>query len=119
MTIDQEIAIRCVLVLAHPRFEQRRASQGGEPSRQNSLRYRELGSRDLSLSVLRIERRAMCVDRKLESAAVDRRHAVGALSKCNPRGHVWRSESQIAGRRAEEEDLLPTGPDALSEQLGK
>src|SRR5215210_2920357 len=117
VAVDQEVAVRAVLVLADAGFEQRRSGQPGEAERQVAPRpLQPLRARE-TLAGGGVERRPSRVVRDLEAAVVVPRNAVEVLlAELDPD----REAVQVTRRRAEEEDLLAGGEDPdIREQGGE
>src|SRR5262245_52073733 len=119
MAIDQEVSVRCVLVLAHTRFNQRCLRHRRESSGQEFSDFAKQFRRDIAIGSIGINRPTMTVDCNFETAVNQVRQGVQAGGKINTCRHEWRSKSPVARRWTEEEDLLPRRVDALFEQNRK
>ena len=119
--IDQEVAVRAVLVLADAGFGERRALEQREAAVAvgDDLGERRLGR----AAVLRvgIDRHAVRVVGELDAAALEIGKAVEnvAAVEVGPAGHRAGQKAAIAGRRREEEHFLPRRQDLRADHVGE
>ena len=118
MAIDQEIAVAAVLILADAGFDELRARQRWKAPRQIAPRLGDAGGGCDPVADIGIDRRAVPVEGELEAAVLDIGKAVGdvATVEIGPARQCGGHETRIAGRRREEEHLLPGREDSASEQ---
>ena len=77
MAVDEEIAVRAVLVLADARLDERRAGERGKALREVAPAHRRARRGGAgAIAVVRIDGRAVRVVRHLEAATLDVGHAV-------------------------------------------
>ena len=76
MAVDQEIAVRGVLVLADARFDKRRADQGRKAPGQKKARASSVIFSQVALGGIRINRFAVTIEREFEAAIFQVGHAV-------------------------------------------
>ena len=119
MTIDQEIAIRSVFVLAHARVDQRRVTQSRQSGCQSLPYFGQTCFRHDPIAFVRIEWRAVTINGDLDSTPVHIRQAVDLFLEIDPRRHQRRSESFIAWGGAKVEDFLSGWIDATTENVSK
>src|SRR5687767_582490 len=101
MAIDEKVAGGCVLVLAHPPFDDGGVGHG----RKSALQPRASGfdalAIDSAIAGVRIESSAMSIDANLEAAVLEIGDPVDAGGEINPRRRVGCRESIVSCRRAE------------------
>src|SRR5215468_5470345 len=81
MTVDQEVAVRSVLVLAHARFQQWRFGESGKTAREERPHARHALRDDETIAAVGIEGLAVAVGSDLEAAALQIRNAVDLLAE--------------------------------------
>src|SRR3989454_3013268 len=120
MTIDDEVLVRTLLVLANPRLEQRGAGEPGKAVPEVLARRAQPLRRRLSLPRGGIERRTARVVRHLKApppVAGDPVHEARAVVR--PDGQGLLGEPRVARRRPEEEDLLARGAHQIADHVGE
>src|SRR5579859_5448714 len=105
MTVDQEIAVRSVFVLADARFDDRRVAQGGEATAQIIAHEAESFAGN-ALDAIGINRRAVTVAGDFHAAVFEIGHAVNLLSHIEPRGEISSGVTFVSRRRPEEINFL-------------
>jgi len=119
MAIDEEISVRGVFVLADARFDDWSVFQRGETLRDEFLRGSDgLGSCDARLRV-GVDGCAVTIVGNFEAAVFEIGHAVKFVAEEEPRGHLRRLETRVAGRGAEEENFCARDEDAVGEEGGE
>ena len=120
VTIDDEVAVRCVGVLADSCFDQRCTRQRRETVLQMPLRAsHRLGTRQ-PVDVGGIEWRAPRVVCDLETPGRGCRESViDGFAKIDPHGEVALIESGVTSRRTHIIDLLPRRDDEISDDIRK
>src|SRR5438270_1351789 len=119
--VDQEIAVRAVLVLADPRLGQWSAPEEREATVAKGDNLRERGFGRTAALRIGVDLNAMRVVRELDPAALEIGEAVedvAAIKVC-PAGHRSGQEAAVAGRRSEEEDFLARRLDSRADHLGE
>src|SRR6476659_4157206 len=121
MEIDQEIAVRAILVLANTRLGERSSAKQREaaiPERDNFGQRGFARTPVLSVGIYDWTMDVMC---EFDAAAFEIGEAVEhvAVVEIGPAGHGTRREALVAGRRREKEDLLPGGDDPLADHVGE
>ena len=107
MPVDDEVAVRRLLVLADASFYQRRVSKGREAEGDVFANLLQCLLTDHALAIGRIEGRPARIVGDLESAAIAAGNAVAKASPViGPYRQMLIRETIIAGRRAEEENIL-------------
>src|SRR5882672_1614293 len=96
MAVDQEIAVRRVLVLADARFDERSAGQRRKSPGHKSARRRKRFFSHAALGRIRVNRFAMTIERELEAAIFQIWHAIGFSAEIEPCRHQRRSEADVA-----------------------
>src|ERR1043165_6731043 len=120
MAVGDEMLIGGTLVLAHARFDERRVLQAREPVAEVLARDLERVGAGRALAAGGIERWAARVVGHLEAAPLVAGNAVHeALAVIGPDRQRVLAVAMIAGRRAEKEDFLARGMDALADDVGK
>ena len=107
MPVDDEIAVRRLLVLAHASFYQGRVSKGREAEGDVFSNLLQCLLTDHALAIGRIEGRPARIVGDLESAAIAAGYAVTKASPViGPYRQMLIRETIIAAGRAEEENIL-------------
>src|SRR5215468_6589628 len=107
MTVDDEVVVSRVLVLADASFEQRSSLHAGEAARQIATRFVETGLTDDSLAGGRIERGATRVVGQLEAASLIPGNPVHEMvAVIRPHRDVVLGVSGLTRGSTEEEDIL-------------
>src|SRR5438477_8334281 len=122
MAVDEKVAVGGVLVLAYAALDQRRLGERRKTADEEIARGRETGGRHLALERVRIDGRAVRVERQLEAARLQIGHSVNdvlQVGKVGPHRKGRRGKAPVAGRRPEEEYFLARGLDAVAQHLGK
>src|SRR5580704_10644138 len=119
MSIRQEIAVRTVLVLADPGFQQRRILQGREQLSQTPPHFDDLLLGHKAIGGIGIEGRAVVIVRDLEAAVFQIGNTIGAGIDIDPGGHGRGRPAPVTGRDGEKEDVLARWKDALAQQSRK
>src|SRR5262249_42930774 len=119
MSIDEEVAVRSVLVLTHARLDQRRVLERGKAPRDVATDRAQSFRAHSATAPLGIERRAVIVERDLHAAVLNVRGAVHFVVVVKPTRHMRRRKHLRTRRRAKEEHFLPRGKDAIAEHMWK
>lgn len=119
MTVDEEIAVRCIFVLTDTGFQDQRIRESRKASRYESARPFGGCRRDQTRLCIGINPFAVRIAGQLEAAPFEVRHTVNFIGWKKPGGKGRRGETGIARRSGEEEDLLARWEDARGEQLRK
>jgi len=121
MTVDQEVTVRAVLVLADAKLRERPRSQRREAALDECAKARHAFFAHPPVTAVRIERGAVGVVRDLEAARLDVREAVihVAAVEIRPAGQGIRLEAQVAVGRRDEGDLLARHEDPVAQSVGK
>ena len=119
--IDQQVAIRAVLILADPRFVERPAREGGKAPLHVAPHVGQPLGRRRALERVGIDAGAVGIVRNLEAAPLEIGEAVidVAAVEIGPAGEAAHPEAVVSGRRREEEHFLAGREDAAAEQLGE
>ena len=115
MAIDQKISIGSIFVLADARFDDGSIFQGGETLAEIVASGLFCFGSGSAVRGVGIDRRAMAVDGDFHAAIFQVGHAVNFIAQANPGGHRGRCESSVACRRAEKENFLAGGENALAQ----
>src|SRR4249919_401996 len=115
--VDQEIAVRAVLILADLGPDQRCIAEGREAA---VAEFYDFGERSVCRATalrIGINFGAVLVVGELDAASLEIGEAVEnvAAVEVGPSGHRARQEAAVAGRRREIEDLLPRGQDSRAD----
>src|SRR5262249_49365024 len=108
MTIDQEVAVRSVFVLADARFRHRCGRERRNPSPQIFAYSFDRLSGNNPLPVIGIELRPMFINRNLQTASFQVGQSVNEVVKIDPRRHPWWFEEIVTRWHTEEENFLST-----------
>jgi hypothetical protein len=124
MPVDDEVAVRSLLILAYPRFEQRRIFQGRKAKSDVFANALEDLGIDHALAIGRIEGRSARIVGDFEPAAGISGSAAGnAVEKADvivrPDRQVGVAEAIISRRRTEEENFLLGGLDEIANRFRK
>ncbi len=120
MAVEDEVAVRGVLVLADAGLDERRAGHRGEAAGEDGAGLRQALRRREALVRRRVDLRAAGVVRHLEAAVAVARDAVeDPLAEVDPERAAVLVEAPVARRRAEEEDLLAGGAESRPHEVGE
>ena len=119
--IDQEIAVRTVLILADARLGQLRAPEQGEAAVAKGDDFGQRGFGRPPVLGVGIDDHAMLVMGEFDAAALEIGKAVEnvAAVEVGPARHRPGQEAAVAGGRREEEDFLPRRQDLGPSRSGK
>src|ERR1043165_8456969 len=84
MTIDEEVAVRSVFILADSTLTDGRVFQFRNPSREIATDFGESFFAGDTVTCIRVKRFAVSIDCDLDSAAVDIRQSVSFLFEVDP-----------------------------------
>src|SRR6185295_19344948 len=121
MSVDEQIAVGAVFVLADARLDYRAALQRRETSLHVVAHFRQRTGGELPIADIRIDRRSVLIVRNLEAAAFKIREPVVdvAVVEIRPTGQLPGREALIARPRREEKHLLSGRKDARAQKLRK
>src|SRR5579871_1786147 len=119
MTIDQEIAVRTVFVLANACFGDFRARERWEPVGDIGTHFLDHLWRDQARLRIGIDALAMTIEGDFEAARFDIRHTVKQIFLEEPSGQRGRSETVVARRHSKKKDFLARGENARAEKVRK
>src|SRR5262249_24871932 len=117
MTVDQEIPVGSVLVLADLASDERRSLQGRKASTHEIPDAGESFRRDDPGPVVRIEGGTVAIGRDLEASSLEVGDPVNLFGEVHPHGHFRRAEARVAGRDPKVVDLLARREDAIAEEI--
>src|SRR5215470_11128440 len=117
MPVDQEIAVRRVLILAHARFRERSITKGRETLGEKLAHLCESCIAHPAVFGIRVACGAVAVEGYLESPILDVWDSVRTerIAEIDPRRKSRRSEPRVAGRRSEVEYFLSGRKDPVPE----
>src|ERR1700674_2243297 len=108
MAVDDEVAVRSLLVLANASFHKRRVLQGREAKAKILANVSQSFLADYPLAVSGIENRTARVVGDLEPAPAAARNSVTKASPViGPHRQMRVGKTIIPGRRTKEKDILP------------
>src|SRR5438105_8444398 len=120
MTVDQEVAVRGVLVLADAAFNHGCIYHGGKKMFNVPAVFLQPFRGGDAPARVGVKRRTVPVNRHLEASVLEVGHAVSLIvAQVDPSRQRGRLEPRITGWHAEEEDLLPRRKYAAAEQARK
>src|SRR5687768_9165040 len=116
MPVYQKVTIRRVLILAHPRLSNRRVRQKRYSFRQIFAHRDQPRLANHALPSVRIESWSMCINRNLETTAIEIWNSVNEIVEIDPRWQNTSIESIVSRWNSDEENLLPRDMNQLAEQ---
>src|SRR6476469_4460682 len=121
MEIDQEIAVRAILVLANTRLGERGSAKRREAAIPERDHFGQRGFGRTPVLSIGIDYRAMHIVREFDAATFEIGETVEhvAVVEVGPTRHRAGRETRVASRRREEENLLAGGGDPLSNDVGE
>ena len=120
MTVEQEMLIRGVLVLAHARFEQRRAAHAGKSEFHILPGFRQAVGGRQALAYGRIECRTADIGGHFEATPLVSRNAVEQRAAViDPGRYAGFKITRIARGSAEEKNFLAGGVNQVAKQAGE
>src|SRR6266700_5446378 len=120
MAVDQEVAVRGVLVLADAAFNHGGIFHGGEKMLSVPAGFLQPFEGRDSPAGVGVKRRTVPVNRHLKTSVLKVGHAVSLIvTQVDPRRQRGRLEPWVTRRHAEEEDLLARRKYAVAEQVRK
>src|SRR5260370_39393391 len=122
MKIDEEVAVRCVLVLTDTSFGHRRVFQSRQTPREVTTHLSESFAGSYAISAVRIKRRPVAIDGDLDAAAFQIRQAIRFIFEINPGGQSGHRKTLAIGGPAQKKKFPwgwgyfrpHTGPDNIS-----
>src|SRR5581483_2598758 len=119
MTIDDEIAVCGVLILANARIHDRRVTERGKPLVDVGSRGRHFFRHDKAVQRVGINERTVLVESDFEAPRFEIRESVHAalVAEIDPDGYLRYAKAAVAGRNAEEEHFLARGKDAIPQDV--
>ena len=121
VAVDEEIAVRAILILADAALGQRGIAQQREAAVAEGDDVGQCGIGRAARLGVGVDQGPMRIARELDPAALEVGKAVIQIAavEVGPAGHRGAGETRVAGGRGEEEHLLPRGEDAVGEELGE
>src|SRR5690348_17920975 len=121
MAVHDEILVRRVLVLAHPRLDYWRALQTRKAKLHIFADVPDRFRRWYALLRSRISLRPARIIGRLETAPLIARDSVEHTGRpvVDPRGHLGFGVARVAGRHAKEEHFLARGADPFTDHVGE
>ncbi len=121
MAIDEEVAIRGVLVLADVRVNNGRIAQSGESGGDVSVRGRYFVGGHDAVGGIGIERGPVQIESNFEASSFEIGEAVHSaiVFEIDPNRHLWGFEARVTGGDAEEENFLTRRENAVGKQVWK
>src|SRR5205814_594909 len=119
MPIDQKVTAGSILVLADPRFNNRRLGKSREAARDVLPDLVHFLRRHNPRLRVRINARAVLVERDFQPAALQVWHSVTLVVFDQPGGQCWRRKSVVSGRNAKIKDALPGRENFIAQSLRK
>src|SRR5690349_3004260 len=120
MTVDDEVLVRRVLVLAHARLEQRSVLERRKSVPEVLTSGAQRLGRGQAFAARGIERGPARIVRDLEPPPLIAGNAIHEMrAVVGPNRERFLGEATIAARRAEEEDFLPRGPHTVADHIGE
>src|SRR5690349_3214502 len=116
MSVQKEVAVRSVFVLAHSRFHQRRVFHRRQTLLQMFAHLAHALCADKAIAGLQIEALAVFVACNLDPAVLNIGHSVKLIAMVQPNRHGRRPEL-VSRRWSEVENLLPCGKDSLGKEI--
>lgn len=119
MAVDEEVAVRAILILADFSSRQLRASEQWETTVAEGNNLLEGGSCEFARLSVRIDQYPMLVVGKFDAARFEVGEAIIHVAgvEVGPAWHGFRQEAAIALRWGEIEDLLPGRENSIAKQV--